>query len=272
MAEIKGFTVVPVIIPPTPYYKQQTHYMFIKRHTSNDPQLSQRSLFILNPPLNTTLTYIKKFIQSISTNLLIEQWFINEESLDYDINLTKLTSDLYDEENQVKLPNGTGVLVFVDKDACTLALSKLKKYVKGKERFSWEMEHGSIKMVESYRAMRLPIEHTSELVTRALQDFEQREAESMEKLQDIQIVDEDGFTMVVGKNRKTKRGILGKISGTQKIKQQEENKLKKKEKQDFYRFQIREKKKLEMNELLKKFKDDQERIKELKEKKRFRPY
>ena len=44
-----------------------------------------------------------------------------------------------------------------------------------------------------------------------------------------------------------------------------------KEKEDFYRFQLRERKKAEMNDLLRKFKQDQERIRTMKEKKRFRP-
>ena len=49
-------------------------------------------------------------------------------------------------------------------------------------------------------------------------------------------------------------------------------KKKSKEKKDFYRFQIREQKKQEMNSLLKRFKEDQDKIKDLKEKKRFKPY
>ena len=48
--------------------------------------------------------------------------------------------------------------------------------------------------------------------------------------------------------------------------------MKSKEKQDFYRFQLRQRKKEEMNELLNKFKLDQEKVRMMKEKKRFRPY
>ena len=56
------------------------------------------------------------------------------------------------------------------------------------------------------------------------------------------------------------------------VSEQAQAKMKKKEKQDFYRFQLRERKKEEMNELLRKFKSDQEKVKTMRDKKRFRPY
>ncbi|CDR40391.1 CYFA0S05e00254g1_1 [Cyberlindnera fabianii] len=285
--EVKGFTVIPVSLPQNPYYKAQTqikHYMFIKKHQSSTlKELAERSLFIVNPPLDTTLNTIRKFFKSVSTNSLIENVLVNQENLDYEINLTRLTSDLYDEEEEsdqtlFKIPNYTALVVFVDKAAAGLAMSKLKKYAKCKDAdlFRWEGEQtsGSLRFQNMYKKEILSVEETSAAVTQALTEFEEREEESIKKLKEMkEIVDDDGFTLVVGKNRKTKRGILGKISGTTKFETAKTGKKeKKKEKQDFYRFQIREKKKQEMNELLKKFRDDQERIKELKEKKRFRPY
>lgn len=91
-------------------------------------------------------------------------------------------------------------------------------------------------------------------------------------------VDADGFTLV-GSASKRKGGPLRPdpaatlSGGGVNPEDQSSNKSKKsKEKKDFYRFQIREQKKQEMNGLLKRFREDQEKIKELKEKKRFRPY
>ncbi|ODV75671.1 Rrp7p CYBJADRAFT_188757 [Cyberlindnera jadinii NRRL Y-1542] len=283
MEEVKGFSVVPVELAQSQWNKKARHYMFIKKHQSNAmKEMAERSLFIVNPPFACTLSTIRQFFKSIASNSLVENLFINDEDLDYDINLTRLTSDLYDDDKDgqgslVRLPNGTAIVVFVDKSACSLAMSKLKKYCKGDELYSWRVcgdeTATSIRMAKAYRDRVLSPEETSAEVSLSLQEFEKREAKSIEELGEMKtLVDEDGFTMVVGKNRKTKRGILGKMSGTSKVKEIEDKKLKRKEKADFYRFQIREKKKLEMNELLKKFRDDQERIKELKEKKRFRPY
>ncbi|KAH3687346.1 hypothetical protein WICPIJ_001690 [Wickerhamomyces pijperi] len=284
--EIKGFQVVPVTLSPSKFLKTKEpvkHYMYIKKHQSNtDKELAEKSLFLVNPPLASTLSSMKTFFKSIAPESLIENYFLNDEDLDYQINLTKLTSELYDDEqdtktNAFKLPNGCALVVFVDKSAANLAFTKIKKYSKSaKELIQWPeyQESASIRFAKMFQQDYLSTEAISERVSAALLDFDRREAEAQQNLKESRsLVDEDGFTLVVGKNRKTKMGILGKIAGTTEFHTAQNNKkMKKKEKADFYRFQIREKKKLEMNELLKKFKDDQERIKELKEKKRFRPY
>lgn len=285
--EIKGFQVIPVTLRPSKFLKTKEpvkHYMYIKKHQSNtDKELAEKSLFLVNPPLDSNLNSIRSFFKSVVPESLIENFFLNDEGLDYDINLSKLTSELYDNDNEktsgLKLPNGCSLVVFVDKPAANLAFTKVKKYSKSaKELVEWNDQgsekQASIRFMKQFQQEILPVETTADLVSAALEDFDRRESESQKNLKELtNIVDEDGFTLVVGKNRKTKRGILGKIAGTTEYHTKEtDKKMKKKEKADFYRFQIREKKKLEMNELLKKFKDDQERIKELKEKKRFRPY
>ncbi|KAH3673139.1 hypothetical protein WICMUC_003862 [Wickerhamomyces mucosus] len=282
--EIKGFQVIPVTLSASRYFKTEEpikHYMYAKKHQSNtDKEIAERSIFLINPPINASLSTIRVFFKKISPESLIENFLLNIENLDYDINLTKLTSDLYDDEEintGLRLPSGSSLVVFVDKSAANLALSKLKKYSRSKDLYEWNSkseEPASVRFIKKFKSEILPLEETSEFVSKELQEFENRELESKKNLQEMKtLVDEDGFTLVVGKNRKTKKGILGKISGaTDFHKQDTDKKMKKKEKQDFYRFQLRERKKLEMNELLKKFKDDQERIKELKEKKRFRPY
>ncbi|CCH46456.1 Ribosomal RNA-processing protein [Wickerhamomyces ciferrii] len=288
--DIKGFLVTPITLQPSKHYKEEEikHYIYIKKHQSqNNKELSERSLFLINPPINSNLFNVRNFFKTISKESLIENFLINNENLDYEINLTKLTTDLYDQdENQdqedIKLPNGTGLVVFVDKSAANLAFTKLKKYVKNltkneRSLYQWnfnELEPASIRFINSYKKDMLSIPETSKAVSLALEEFEKREAASLEQLQDLkETVDEDGFTLVVGKNRKTKKGILENIDNVNKFTQESDDKKKeRKEKQDFYRFQIRDRKKMEMNELLKKFREDTERIKELKHKKRFRPY
>lgn len=284
--EIKGFQVVPIVLQPSKFLKNKPikHYLYVKKHQSNtDKELAERSLFIINPPINSSLSNIKNFFKTLSTSSIVENFFINVENLDYEINLTKLTSDLYDQEQDtssegIKLPNGTGLVVFVDKSAANLAFSKIKKYVKNqKDLYEWkfnEDQPASIRFSQHYKQDILDAEETSEAVSQALEEFEKRETESMNQLQEMKtLVDEDGFTLVVGKNRKTKKGILGKIGNVNKFtNENNDKKSTRKEKQDFYRFQIRERKKLEMNELLMKFKEDQEKIKVMKERKRFRPY
>ena len=128
--------------------------------------------------------------------------------------------------------------------------------------------------MKQYQKQILDPNSLTEEVSQALIDFDKAEQQSIEELQlQRNLVDEDGFTLVVGSHRKTKAGILGKqklASTVGVVKAQ--SKMKSKEKQDFYRFQLRQRKKEEMNELLNKFKLDQEKVRMMKEKKRFRPY
>lgn len=112
-------------------------------------------------------------------------------------------------------------------------------------------------------------------VAKALVDFQNRERNAEEELKNMKnVVDEDGFTLVVGSAKKTKAEILGSIKKKSDLEQDVEfaKKSKSKEKEDFYRFQIRERKKQEMNSLLSKFKEDQERVRVMRQKRKFRPY
>lgn len=108
-----------------------------------------------------------------------------------------------------------------------------------------------------------------------MHNFSQAEARELSDVKSLAgQVDADGFTLVVSSNRKSRGDIAAPVAMT--AEEVEANALKKnkksKEKKDFYRFQIREQKKQEMNGLLRRFREDQEKIKELRDKKRFRPY
>ncbi|KAF5095526.1 hypothetical protein D0Z00_003101 [Geotrichum galactomycetum] len=109
-------------------------------------------------------------------------------------------------------------------------------------------------------------------------NFAKAEARELQNVRSLaEQVDEDGFTLVVSSTRKSAADIRTAPKMTEDEAIQNDSttggkKKKSKEKKDFYRFQIREQKKQEMNSLLKRFREDQDKIKELKEKKRFKPY
>ena len=81
-------------------------------------------------------------------------------------------------------------------------------------------------------------------------------------------VDEDGFTMVVrgGRNAPAKQDQAQAVLERKRKEQEEKSKAN----IGFYRFQAREGKKEEVKRLLEKFKQDKERIKERKERRRFK--
>ncbi|KDQ15379.1 hypothetical protein BOTBODRAFT_158191 [Botryobasidium botryosum FD-172 SS1] len=88
------------------------------------------------------------------------------------------------------------------------------------------------------------------------------------------IVDEDGFTLVTrgGAYGKTLGGGVGVASKKFDPSAQEKKKKNKKEKERFYTFQLREKKRQEFMDLRQKFEEDKKKIAQLKESRRFRPY
>ena len=279
--EIKGFHVLPVQFGGT-INKQKPHYLYFKKHEGS--QSDGRSLFLFNLPIETNFNVIKKFFQTVALGATVEAYISSKltDSLeDVWLDMTQLTSGIEisvseDDELRAKLPRNCGIIRFVDKLAFSLAFSELKKRCSSQEKITWPLEEpmGSQFLLNKYRSRFLDPQELSDSVSQALVQFDEAERESMEQLQQqALLVDEDRITMVVGSHRKTKAGIMGrqKLASTVEV-DKALAKMKKKEKEDFYRFQLREKKKQEMNDLLSKFKQDQERVRLMREKKRFRPY
>ncbi|KAI5964697.1 uncharacterized protein KGF55_001766 [Candida pseudojiufengensis] len=276
-SEIKGFHILPVKLPNT----NSIQYLYFKKHDSKHNSSDSRSLFIYNLPILSDLQTIKKYFQTVALGSTIEsftQSYITNSTEDAWLDLSKLTSEL-DVSNvdpvASKLPKNCAILTFIDKSSFQLAFNSLKKISSNFTETTWPIrEITSNFYLKQYQNEINNKETLTEQVSKSLIEFDKAEKDNIDSIQNnAKLVDEDGFTLVVGSHRKTKAGILGK----QKIANTVENekaqkKMKSKEKQDFYRFQLRQKKKEEMNDLLSKFRADQEKVKLMKEKKRFRPY
>ncbi|RLV96025.1 Ribosomal RNA-processing protein 7 [Spathaspora sp. JA1] len=279
--EIKGYHILPISIPTS----NSHHYLYFKKHDNKqNPTVSNRSIFIFNLPISTTINIVKKYFQDVAIGATVETYtpsLLTDHLEDIWIDLTKLTSDLEltngssEEEGGLKLPKNCGIVTFIDKASFQLAFNALKKLSSNETVSNWPViSFDSNYYLSKYQQQILNIEELSTFISESLIHFDQIERESKESLQQqTELVDEDGFTLVVGSHRKTKAGIMGKqkLASTVEV-DKAKTKLKKKEKEDFYRFQLRQRKKEEMNELLTKFKSDQERVRLMKEKKRFRPY
>lgn len=234
-----------------------------------------------NLPILSDLQTIKKFLQTVALGATIESYtqsYLTDSTEDIWLDLTKLTSDLpldNTDETASKLPKNCAIVTFIDKSSFLLAFNSLKKLSSNASVSTWPMKEITTSyFLNIYKLKVLDKEKLSEEVAQALKDFDNAEQESIENLQNqASLVDEDGFQLVVGSHRKTKAGILGKQNLASTVESEKaKSKMKKKEKQDFYRFQLRQRKKEEMNELLSKFKADQEKVRLMREKKRFRPY
>lgn len=284
VAEIKGFQVLPVRLPEG----AATHYVYFKKHDAKGPATGSgsRSIFFFNLPIDTSTSQLRKYFQDVAIGATLESYvssLLTDSHEDVYVDLVKLTSDLEftQDANDTKevasrLPKNCAIATFIDKSAYQLAFSALRKLAAEGTVSSWpKVKHGgSAYFLAKYRAQVLNPDRLAAEVALALADFDRAENESVQLLRrQTQLVDEDGFTLVVGSHRKTKAGVLGKQKLAATVELDKANAaMKKKEKEDFYRFQLRQRKKEEMNDLLRKFKLDQEKVRLMREKKRFRPY
>ncbi|WPK26966.1 hypothetical protein PUMCH_004337 [Australozyma saopauloensis] len=282
--EIKGFHILKVRLPES----AGKHHVYFRKHEAKPAQdphnISGRLLFMFNLPIETNMPLLKKYFQQVAIGATVEKYIpsilTNSREEAY-FDLTKLTSDLdyksdsIEQDVGLKLPKNCGIVTFIDKASLQLAFNSLKKCSSDKKTTNWPMPTlGSQYLLSVLKAQVYDNATLSKSVSSALADFNRAEQESRDEIKNqTEIVDEDGFTLVVGSHRKTKAGILGRQKFAQTVGlENAKQKIKKKEKEDFYRFQLRERKKAEMNDLLRKFKQDQERIRTMREKKRFRPY
>lgn len=288
MTEIKGYKVLGVKLPPV-HGHGAIHHLLFKKHEAKLGEYEDRSMFFSNVPINTDMKIWKRFFQNVAIGATVETYipsYLTDSVEDTFLDLPKLTSDLQIESNadmgidpmSTKLPRNCGVVTFIDKSAFQLAMNNLKQLSSKSKVVDWPLDpndFGSGYFLAQFKSQILDVHILSNQVHQALLKFDQAEHESMESFKaQSELVDEDGFTLVVGPQRKTKAGILGqqKLAASKVDSDKAKTKEKKKEKQDFYRFQLRERKKEEMNELLRKFKSDQEKVRSMKDKKRFRPY
>lgn len=280
--EIKGFKVINLQIPSSSNLKETSHEIYVKPHTTRDMDGEDTtSLFIVNLPPLPNLKSMKSLFSQINSGAIIKGYYGREIynptggcQWDMFINLSKLSSKEFgtDLSDTAKLPIGCGVVTFIDRDSLDLILSSINKQ---RNIIIWESNEvvGSMRY-NGQSKIHDPV-RLEEEVSSALLEFQEREVEAKNEVQNLrEIVDEDGFTLVVGKQRKTKSEVLGVVKLLDELKNSEELKQKTEEKHklDFYRFQVRERKKQEMSELLSKFKDDQERVKQMRQKRKFRPY
>lgn len=266
--------------------------MFIKKHITKNQSLSDtKSLFVVNVPIGADFNSFKSLMSEIALGANIEsfdskQYYDPDGIINYDldINLSKLSNPDYGKESKdTYIPVGCGVITFLDKSAMNLAYTSIKKLSiaiddESKDLPKWqvlgEKATGNFRYSSS-KNDRLDSKHLSAEVAISMREFEEKEHEVAEELSQMkEQVDEDGFTVVVGPHRKTKSGIMGSLKTLSDLEHDTRysKKMQKTQKKDFYRFQIRERKKQEVNELLHKFKEDQQRVKEMRQKRRFNPY
>ncbi|KAH0334777.1 hypothetical protein KCU81_g9315, partial [Aureobasidium melanogenum] len=291
-ASVNDYTVLPLSIPPTDSFPQATkHYLYLRPNapkvaTENTP----RELFVVNLPIDATETHLRSLFATHGAGARVER-------VEFEGTRTgkKLTAPVTSksgkkrkrggdgESKMVELPElwdrrvgrsgNTCVVVFVDASAAEMALKEVKKVVKAGKEVVWGAETEKVPALGaarylSHHALRFPSTAALQASVDAyMTAFAEQEATRARLLARQRAEpDEDGFITV------TRGGRMGPARQEEAQEKAEKQKEKQKGKEDFYRFQMREKRKEKANELLKGFEEDRKKVEAMKMKRnKFRP-
>ncbi|KAI9731515.1 MAG: Ribosomal RNA-processing protein 7 [Cirrosporium novae-zelandiae] len=297
--EVSGYIIVPITLPKlSSISTTANHYLYVRRH---DPKLpdpdSSRSLFIANIPITVTETHLRHLF---STQLLAGR----VERVDFpDVATKKSVSSstagahkqgkkrkrMEPESIEAELENSSlptvwdrelhssgsaAIVVFVDRASMELSFKAAKKIGKRGTSVVWGegIEEklpalGSARYLAHHR-LRYPdrsalLNSINDYMT-AFSHLETARANAL--AQKRQEPDEDGFITV------TRGGRNGPARQEEAREAAEKQKEKNKGLEDFYRFQIREKRKEKQGQLIKAFEEDRKKIDEMrKQRGRIRP-
>ncbi|KAI9475835.1 MAG: SSU rRNA processing protein [Benjaminiella poitrasii] len=265
LEDFQGFKVLPIIMDEND--KSIRHYFFLKKHESKsleDENIRDRTLFVVNLPPDTTDHHIKRLFKGHKIDQIT---YINEED-----NANGLR-----ELRQLFIGGSSAHIVFnTDEDLVeVLNMHRVeKKWAKEDERTGQPL--GFRRYILAYELSRPnPIDLQQEVDSYMMKFKADEYQKEREKLERMNKMDEDGFTVVVHHKRsKTTDGTIqvGSISAEAAEIQKEYQQKKKKELVNFYRFQMREQKQNELTELRKRFEEDKEKIAKLKQSRKFKPY
>ena len=287
--EVAGFVALPVQLPSALAVGEYvTHYIYLKPH---DPQVADedasRSLFLVNIPVTTTEADLRHLLITQLQGGRIENVHFSETTAGK-ANIASSKSSrssrkrkrMTAEEIEVGLDGHglpevwpseihssgvTAIVVFVDRPSMELALKAARKAAKTGQKVIWRdglapsLSFG-LKRYERYHSARSPSRRELlKCVDGYMSAYAQmEEVRSSENAKKRAVPDEDGFITVTRGSKGTVRADEAKEAGT---KQREKDKGL----EDFYRFQMREKRKEKHDEMLQKWEGDKAKMAEMRQ-------
>ncbi|GAB7344269.1 hypothetical protein MBLNU457_2144t1 [Dothideomycetes sp. NU457] len=272
--------------------KKATHYLYLRQHEPKvSTPTSDREIFAVNTPVDATEFHIRTLfanqlggarVEAVTfedgrskTSKLTPQVAGKKRKRSQSSSQATLTA-LPEEWNRELHPSGTSAIItMVDSASVELALREARKAAKSRKDLPWPSSSeaktaqlGSARYT-AHHDLRYP-DAASLLasIDAFMTSFANKEAERSRLLaRQRQEPDEDGFVTVV---RGGRAGPARQAEAEEKLARQNE---KQKGKEDFYRFQMRDKRKERANELLKGFEEDRRRVMEMKKSRnKFRPH
>ncbi|KAN0112890.1 Ribosomal RNA-processing protein 7 (RRP7) domain containing protein [Hyaloscypha variabilis] len=311
MPKIGEYAILPISIPLTPAYpKTTTHTLYLRPHAPKIPTANdERSLFVVNVPIDSTVAHLRAvFATLVGAGRVEDVTFEHERktmvpsrevvTVGKASKKRKRGSKGGEDNGGAELPQiwdrelrrsgSTAVVVLVDAKSVELALKAVRKLHKSSKKEkekdrSWPVwgeglegkkpKLGSARYLAHHK-LRYPDATVLKMnVDAFMTEFNRKEEERTKKEKRMRnMPDEDGFVTVT---RGGRTGPARSEEAEQKKKEMDEKERKKREELQsagFYRFQVREQRKAEQGELVKKFEEDRKRVGAMKEKRgRFRP-
>ncbi|KAF2788676.1 hypothetical protein K505DRAFT_314466 [Melanomma pulvis-pyrius CBS 109.77] len=298
---VSDFTILPLTLPSVvlpEIYANASHYLYIKPHAPSHPTASaDRSLFIANVPIDASESNIRalfaeqlggsrvesvEFDSAVPAVAGVKRWRdINKggdsqgegrgkkRKRDEDIVAEGVVEDKESRLPQIwpgelRASGGTAVVIFVDERSAKGALREVQRVVKDGRSARWiEGEGLGLQRYEKHHALKYPPKEALQSSINAyLTQFNRAEiARNRLRSKQRSVPDEDGFITVV---RGGRTGPARLEEAEKKKAELEERKKKNGVKDDFYRFQTREKRKEAEGELRRKFEVDKRRVEEMK--------
>lgn len=301
------FAVLPIDIPATSAFPHSaTHEIRVRRNAPKIPTANDaRSLFLKNVPVDSTEAHFR----SVFTQLLGAGRF---ETITFEDDAAPVLSldpaqaarinemarkrkradieaeEARKEEEAVKLPeiwtrrlhrsSGTAVALMADEKSVQLALKAIAKLAKTKKHPVWGEglatavpDLGASWIASHLRMSRVSKEDTKASVHAFFTAFNRKEREAAELAKRMRNEpDEDGFVTVTKGGRAATASRMDAERAREKMLDRAAKK--KSELTDFYRFQMRERRKDEQRAMVKRMEDTQQRITDMQQKRgKFRP-
>lgn len=294
--QVHDFIILPLRYPAAPAFpKESTHYLYLRANAPKVPtDDTPRELFLANVPIDATELHLRSLFADQLGGARVEVVDFEDDTtvgkgikapvgrlegqrgkkrkrIDDDGSQqlgeeVGLLPEVWDRE--LHRGGGTAVVRFVDRASAEMALREAKRAVKSGKEIAWGAGvEGKVPPLGSARylahqKLRYPDPALLQAsVDSFMEAFSAQEAERARQLaKQRSVPDDDGFITV------TRGGRTGPAR-EEEVKAKEEE-LKKREKNrvkdDFYRFQVREKKKEAAKELVKGFEEDRRKVEEMR--------
>ncbi|RDL38970.1 Uncharacterized protein BP5553_03310 [Venustampulla echinocandica] len=303
ISTIKDYTILPLILPQTPSFPvQATHTLYLRPHAPKIPtEADERSLFLVNIPIDTTPTHLRAVFASVLGGAgRVEDVFIEgEKGVQQSSTLAiappnaggsrkrKRGNDEDDADaSEYPLPDlwdrtlhrsgSTAVVVLVDNKSVEAVLKSIRKLHKSGKQGRFPVWGAGLEdklaalgsaRYEAHHALRYPDPTSLQAnVDAFMTAFNAREeSKRREDARKRSGPDEEGFVTVT---RGGRAGPARRGEAEEKRKEMEEREEKKRREMEtggFYRFQVRERRKKEQGELVRRFEEDKRRVEKLRE-------